>query len=35
MATIDLSKYGIHVTNVLRNASPARLYEEAICRGDV
>lgn len=30
MATFDLSQHGITVTNVLRNLSPARLYEEAI-----
>src|SRR5690606_2048076 len=28
----DLSKYGIHVKNVLRNAAPAILYEQAILR---
>jgi phosphoenolpyruvate carboxykinase (ATP) len=34
MSTFDLSKYGIKVTNVLRNASPAILYEQALLRGD-
>lgn len=29
---IDLSGYGIHVGRVLRNPSPARLYEDAIMR---
>ncbi|MDR1965037.1 MAG: phosphoenolpyruvate carboxykinase (ATP) [Planctomycetaceae bacterium] len=29
---LDLSSYGIHVAQVLRNASPARLYEEAVSR---
>ncbi|MCA9246186.1 MAG: phosphoenolpyruvate carboxykinase (ATP) [Planctomycetales bacterium] len=28
--SLDLAPYGIKVTQVLRNASPARLYEEAI-----
>jgi phosphoenolpyruvate carboxykinase (ATP) len=28
--TCDLSSYGLHVETVLRNPSPARLYEEAI-----
>lgn len=31
---MDLSKYGIKVTNVLRNASPAILYEQALQRGE-
>lgn len=30
--TIDLSKYGISVEDVVRNASPATLYQEAILR---
>jgi phosphoenolpyruvate carboxykinase (ATP) len=30
MSTFDLTKYGITVRNILRNASPAKLYEEAI-----
>jgi phosphoenolpyruvate carboxykinase (ATP) len=30
MSTVDLSKSGIEVENVLRNAPPARLYEEAL-----
>jgi phosphoenolpyruvate carboxykinase (ATP) len=34
MSTFDLSKYGIKVTNVLRNASPALLYELALRRGE-
>ncbi|MGL4593661.1 MAG: phosphoenolpyruvate carboxykinase (ATP) [Thermoguttaceae bacterium] len=29
---LDLSSYGIHVPRVLRNAAPARLYEDAIVR---
>ena len=32
--SLDLSKYGITVKNVLRNASPALLYEQAIRRGE-
>ncbi|MDR0703676.1 MAG: hypothetical protein LBF88_01670 [Planctomycetaceae bacterium] len=28
----DLSSYGIRAANVLRNASPAKLYEEAFVR---
>ena len=32
--TLDLSKYGIKVTNVLRNAEPALLYEQALKRGE-
>jgi phosphoenolpyruvate carboxykinase (ATP) len=34
MSTVDLSKYGIHVKNVLRNAAPPLLYEQAIKRGE-
>src|SRR5712671_3296498 len=34
MPTFDLSKYGIKVTNVLRNAEPALLYEQALLRGE-
>jgi phosphoenolpyruvate carboxykinase (ATP) len=34
MSTFDLSKYGIKVTNVLRNAEPALLYEQAVKRGE-
>ena len=30
MKTIGLSKYGIQVQNVLHNAPPARLYQDAI-----
>jgi len=30
MSQFDLSEHGIHVKNVLRNPSPATLYEEAI-----
>jgi phosphoenolpyruvate carboxykinase (ATP) len=30
MTTFDLKKYGITVRNIFRNASPAKLYEEAI-----
>jgi phosphoenolpyruvate carboxykinase (ATP) len=30
MSTFDLTKYGITVRSILRNASPAKLYEEAI-----
>ena len=30
MPTLDLTSYGIDTEDVLRNASPARLYEEAI-----
>jgi len=30
MKTIDLSKYGIQIQNVLHNAAPARLYQDAI-----
>jgi len=29
---LDISRYGIHVGRVLRNPSPARLYEDAIIR---
>ena len=31
---LDLSSYGIHVSHVLRNAAPAKLYEDAITRED-
>ncbi len=31
---IDLSPYGIHVDDVIRNATPARLYEFAIVDHD-
>jgi phosphoenolpyruvate carboxykinase (ATP) len=35
MDTIDLSQHGIHVKRILRNASPAQLYEEALrCEPD-
>jgi phosphoenolpyruvate carboxykinase (ATP) len=34
MSTFDLGKYGIKVTNVLRNAEPAILYEQALKRGE-
>ena len=34
MSTVDLTKYGIKVTNVLRNAEPAILYEQALKRGE-
>ena len=34
MSTVDLSKYGIKVQNVLRNAQPAVLYEYALRRGE-
>jgi phosphoenolpyruvate carboxykinase (ATP) len=34
MSTFDLSKYGIKVTKVLRNAEPAILYEQALKRGE-
>lgn len=34
MSTFDLSKYGIKVTNVLRNAEPSILYEQALKRGE-
>ncbi|PQJ36031.1 phosphoenolpyruvate carboxykinase (ATP) [Salinibacter sp. 10B] len=30
MPTLDLSEYGINAETVLRNANPARLYEEAV-----
>ena len=30
MKTFDLSKYGLTVPNIFRNASAAKLYEEAI-----
>jgi len=30
MTTVDLSNYGIEADNVIRNAPPARLYEEAL-----
>ena len=32
MSSLDLTSYGIDVDSVLRNANPARLYEEAIRR---
>ncbi|MDR0520636.1 MAG: phosphoenolpyruvate carboxykinase (ATP) [Planctomycetaceae bacterium] len=32
MRSVDLSVYGINVEKVLRNSSPARLYEEALTR---
>ncbi|MEO0479514.1 MAG: phosphoenolpyruvate carboxykinase (ATP) [Planctomycetota bacterium] len=32
--SFDLSQHGISVTNVLRNASPSMLYEQAILRGE-
>ena len=32
--SFDLSQHGISVTNVLRNASPSVLYEQAILRGE-
>ena len=34
MSTFDLSKYGIKVTKILRNAEPAVLYEQALARGE-
>ncbi|MGE0141882.1 MAG: phosphoenolpyruvate carboxykinase (ATP) [Planctomycetota bacterium] len=34
MSSVDLSPYGIHVKNVLRNANPAVLYEQAIRRNE-
>ena len=34
MSTVDLAAHGIRVKNVLRNASPALLYEQAILRGE-
>ncbi|MBZ0151405.1 MAG: phosphoenolpyruvate carboxykinase (ATP) [Planctomycetes bacterium] len=34
MSKVDLSKYGIKVTNVLRNAEPSILYEQALARGE-
>ena len=34
MPTVDLSQYGIQVKNVLRNAQPATLYEQALLRGE-
>ena len=34
MSTVDLSQYGIQVTNVLRNAQPSVLYEQAMARGE-
>ncbi|MBK8097992.1 MAG: phosphoenolpyruvate carboxykinase (ATP) [Planctomycetes bacterium] len=34
MPTFDLSKYGIKVTNVYRNAEPSLLYEQALRRGE-
>ena len=34
MSTFDLAKYGISVKNVLRNAEPAILYEQALQRGE-
>ena len=34
MSTVDLSQYGIQVTNVLRNAQPSVLYEQALARGE-
>jgi len=30
MSYLDLKKYGITVSNVIRNISPAVLYEEAL-----
>ena len=34
MSTFDLSKYGIKVQNLLRNAEPSILYEQALKRGE-
>ena len=34
MTHFDLSKYGIKVTQVLRNADPSVLYEQALLRGE-
>ena len=34
MSTFDLSKYGIKVPLVLRNAEPSVLYEHALKRGE-
>jgi phosphoenolpyruvate carboxykinase (ATP) len=34
MSSVDLSPYGIHVKNVLRNANPAVLYEQALRRNE-
>lgn len=34
MPTFDLSKYGIHVKTVYRNAEPSILYEQALRRGE-
>src|SRR5262245_10426584 len=34
MHPFDLTKYGITVKNVLRNAEPAILYEQALERGE-
>ena len=34
MPTVDLSQYGISVQNVLRNAQPSVLYEQALARGE-
>ena len=34
MASFDLAKYGINVKNVLRNAEPSILYEQALRRGE-
>ncbi len=34
MPSFDLSKYGITVKNVLRNAEPSILYEQALRRGE-
>ena len=34
MPTVDLSQYGITVQNVLRNAQPSVLYEQALARGE-
>ncbi len=34
MSTVDLSQYGISVQNVLRNAQPSVLYEQALTRGE-
>ena len=34
MSTFDLSKYGITVQNIVRNAAPAVLYEQAVLRGE-
>ena len=34
MSSFDLSRYGLRVTEVVRNATPARLYEYAILMND-